>query len=705
MIKNLNLIVLYLAVPSMSFALSISSEDMSVKEVVLDSLTKKSYQMDEVIVEGSFKLNHRLQNQPVSASVIDVQTIDYQNIISISGLSAMVPNLFVSDYGNRVSTPVFIRGIGSRSNPPAVGLYVDGVPYFDRSAFDFNIQDIARIEVLRGPQGTLYGRNTMGGVINVFSKSPFTFRGGHASVTAGNKHLYKGEFSYYGGVGKSMAYSISANHLHQGGYLKNQYTQRYADKLKSTGARARLGWRFAPGWTAFVSSAYEYLDQSGFPYAPLDSTTKKPQHVNYNRDSKYYRNMSNNGLTVEHTNDHIKFSSQSSFQYFDGAQGVDQDFSVNDRFYVHFLHRQQMYSQEFQLRSVSKRRYNWLIGTFLFDQHLRERSQVDILQSNIQTNTASQNIAKGGAIYHQSELKGLISPKISLTAGVRLDYENIEMNALQERIASSGTTTVISSANAKSTYRQLSPKVALSYSLDQSAGIAYLSASKGFKSGGFNTAVDNESERSFKPEYSWSYEVGVKKEIISQRVSFESTLFWIDWKNQQIARVRLSGQGNKILNAGRSRSKGVELSILAYLSSQLHLSMNYGYTHAKFIRNVNDSTRGVDYSKHFIPLVPRHTLSMTANYQKTFGKNTLHIMAEYTAQGRIFWNEANSYSQSFYGLINTSIAWKRDRWEIRLWTKNLLDQEYTTYQFTNQNIAYGQAGRPFAFGTKMSVNF
>lgn len=663
-------------------------------------------QIEEVIIEGSFKQNIHLQTKPIAASVVTEQDIQKQNIVSLTGLSALIPNLFVSDYGNKVSTPVFIRGIGSRTNPPAVGLYVDGIPYFDRSAFDFNMNDISRIEVLRGSQGTLYGRNTMGGIINVFTKSPLIHKGGQASLLIGNKNYYKGEASYYGQIGENFGYGIAANYLAQGGYFKNQYTQNYADKLHSTSGRIRLGWKFAPQWTAYLSSTYEYLDQNGFPYAPYDTASNSISAVNYNRDSYYYRNMNNNGLTLEHSNGKVKFTSQSSFQYFDGNQGVDQDFTTNDIFYVYYHQRQQLYSQEFNLRSLHKSRYHWVAGAFLFDQHAREGFNVHTIARQAQRINNTRNSSSGFALYHQSELRKVFIPQITLTAGVRFDYERIKLEATQATVAPDGTATPAPSITATNHFRQITPKFALQYTLDKDESIAYISVGKGYKAGGFNTAVDNETERTFKPEHSWTYEVGIKKSFADKTLLLQSNLFIIDWKNQQVARVRASGQGNKILNAGRSQSKGAEISLTMNIHPQISITSNYGYTFARFKKYINDEARNIDYSGNIIPLVPRHTLALQTNYRKTFKNNSsLDIALEYVGQGKIYWNETNIMAQPFYGLLNGTISYLKPTWAIHLWARNIADKSYITYQFSNQGQAYGQAGRPLTIGTKFNILF
>ena len=139
--------------------------------------TLRTVQMDEVVVVATPKETRALRELPIASHRLTQSQMRAKQVTGIKSLTSLVPNLFIPDYGSRLTTAVYIRGIGSRINTPAVGLYVDNIPYIDKSAFDFNYADIEQIEVLRGPQSLLYGRNTMGGLIKVQTKSPFTYQG------------------------------------------------------------------------------------------------------------------------------------------------------------------------------------------------------------------------------------------------------------------------------------------------------------------------------------------------------------------------------------------------------------------------------------------------------------------------------------------------------------------------------------------------
>lgn len=147
--------------------------------------------IEEVVVIASPKETGKLRELPNAVSLISQKDMQINQITTLKNVSALVPNFFMPDYGSKITSAVYIRGIGSRINTPAVGLYVDNIPYIDKSAFDFNFYDIERIDILRGPQGTLYGRNTMGGLIKVHTRSPFSYQGTDVKLSYGSKSNYR----------------------------------------------------------------------------------------------------------------------------------------------------------------------------------------------------------------------------------------------------------------------------------------------------------------------------------------------------------------------------------------------------------------------------------------------------------------------------------------------------------------------------------
>jgi outer membrane receptor protein involved in Fe transport len=277
---------------------------------------------------------------------------------------------------------------------------------------------------------------------------------------------------------------------------------------------------------------------------------------------------------------------------------------------------------------------------------------------------------------------------LSLLAGLRFDYEHS-----RERNAASSLH-----------FSQLTPKVTLQYAMPtaRSRHLFYATVARGYKPGGFNTAFETDDERTFRPEYNWNYELGAKV-TLSQRLNFDAALFYIDWRDQQVTQT-VPGVGSIQRNAGHSVSRGAELSVQAFPLADLAVSVNYGYTFARFLHYVRSET--LDYSHRLLPLVPRHTLALSADYtlHRPFrGLDRLVVSAGASGAGRIYWQEDNDVSQPFYLLVNLKVAATRGRVTLELWSRNLTQTLSNTYYYSLPGQGFAQRGKPLTVGTALTV--
>lgn len=686
------------------YTLNLNAESIVVDK---DSI-KLSYTADEIVIQ-SFKSNSNLSQQPVSATLLSDKVIKERNISNIKEITGFIPNLYIPDYGSKMTSPAYVRGIGSRINAPSIGLYVDGVPYFDRSSFDINIQDVDRIEVLRGPQGTVYGRNTMGGLINIYTKSPFKFQETNVGLSLANYNTYHLNASHYGKISNDLGYSVSGSYLSTGGYITNHYNGKRANPMDALSGRVRLSWRSSPNLYFHLTSAYEYSDQDGYPYAPYSDSTNTVGAVDYNAHSFYRRNMSTTGLNVQYNNEKIIFNSQSSFQYFDGNQGLDQDFTKDDLFYVDFYQRQRMFSQEFNLKSNNSRKYDWLLGAMAFYQDYRTNNDINFIQQSKHNYQYVDTPSKGFALFHQSIFKDILIKGLSATVGIRYDWEEIQAHAILSEKLKDVDVRETKNERYKDTYSQLTPKLALQYTFTNNE-IVYASVAKGYKSGGFNSTSQLEEALTFKPEYSWSYEVGTKASCFDNLIYTDISLFYIHWDDQQVSQNQPDGRGYILRNAGKSESKGVEATLHLNLLKNFSLNVSYGYTDAKFKEYLYNTEKGkeIDYSGNYLPMVPRHTFSVATNYSILMKDKSLLdkivFNVQYTGQGKIYWREDNIARQNFYGTLNAQTSFVKDKFSLDLWAKNITNEQYVSYYFKTSK-SYAQRGKPFTCGVNLNISF
>lgn len=694
--------ILVLLLVNLCYISNLKAEDTLIPK---DSI-RMSYVGDEVVIEA-FKSNNNLSQLPISATLVSKKDIKERNITNIKEINAFVPNLFIPDYGSKMTSPAYIRGIGSRINAPSVGLYVDGVPYFDRSTFDIDMTDIERVEILRGPQGTIYGRNTMGGLINVYTKSPYKYRETNLHLGMGNYDRYELSASHYGNVNNTLGYSLAGSVLHTGGYFTNQYTGKKADPMDAATGRMRLSWKITPKLYMHLTSAYEYSDQGGYPYGIYNPKNNTVSDVNYNEPSSYRRNMSTNGLNLEYTTDKFKLGSMTSFQFYDGLQRIDQDFTEKDLYFVRFYQNQKMFSEEVNIKSTTQSNYQWQFGAFGFYQSYDTDYKIEYRALDSLTIQNATNPSKGIAFYHQSTYTNLMVDGLSLTLGIRYDWEETRMHTIINSQKSNNPVNPEMNVRDRNHFSQWTPKAALQYTFTNN-NLIYISATKGFKSGGFNTTVEDEADRPFKSENSWSYELGSKNNFFNRLLQTEVSLFYINWNDQQVSQTQPSGRGFLIRNAGKSVSKGFEIMTQINPLDELSLQLTYGYTHATFKEYMYNQIKNIDYSGNYLAMVPRHTLSAAANYGIKVKSSFLHkivLNAQYTGLGKLYWNEDNKASQPFYGIFNARTSFVMNKVSLDLWAKNIGGKEYISYYFSSMGNTFAQAGKPFTCGVDVRLKF
>jgi outer membrane receptor protein involved in Fe transport len=279
-------------------------------------------------------------------------------------------------------------------------------------------------------------------------------------------------------------------------------------------------------------------------------------------------------------------------------------------------------------------------------------------------------------------------------------------------------------------FTEFLPKVALKYEFDDKHYV-YASAANGYKTGGYNIQMFadlireammskrpggsfNPSESvsikdavSYKPEYSWNYEIGFKGDLVKNFLYGEITGYFIDVKDVQLTKFVDSGQGRMISNAGHATSKGIDLSLTAHLFDGFNMIINYGYTHATFKDYISNS---IDYSGKYVPFAPGNTLSLSTAYDKRFQNKFIdrfNIQGQYNAAGRIYWTDTNDTYQNFSGALNLRGSVTKGILELAVWTRNTLNTEYTAFYFETKESGkpLAQKGKPFLIGVDLSILF
>ena len=670
----------------------------------------KHYKLDEITIKSP-KYNRNIFEIPAAATMLPERFIENNKVENLTDISGIVPNFYMPDYGSKLTSPVYIRGVGNRINTPSVGLYVDDIPYFEKSAFNFDFYDIERIEVLRGPQGTLYGRNAMGGLINIITNNPGAKRITTVSVDYGNYNQIRTTVSHNQPIGKTFSILASLHQTHNDGFYKNVFNNSQVDKLNSYSGRVKLHFTPSEKFNASLSAQYEDSKQGGYPYAIFNDSTMKAQDINYDMESIYNRKMFSSGLNLQYIGETFDIRAVSSFQSLDDLQGIDQDFTPQSLFYVDQDQKLNMFAQEINIQSKENETYDWLFGAFAFKQVLDKAVTVKygpdglvkykLPYSNYYYTKWYDNSNSGVALFHQSTIK---IGGFSVTAGIRADYEKATLDYTYDKFKN-GVQSPADSAVSEMDFFEILPKIAFKYSISDYL-TPYVTIAKGYNSGGFNSTFEREEDRSFKPEDSWNYEAGIKAKWLKQRIYTNLAFFYIDWNNQQIYQTVPSGTGSMLTNAGKSESKGVEFEIKILPIKNLETWFATGYNDAKFIDYVKNDNE--DYSGKYLPYVPKFSVNLGANYLIELNKKWLdkiNLNVTYNGFGKHYWNEDNIAYQDYYGLLNHRITVEKGNVSLSFWGKNILNTEYNSFYFQALGNSYAQIGKPATMGVNLKVNF
>lgn len=440
-----------------------------------DADTLRVVDVEEIAVVATPKENKKLRQLPAAVTLLSQQQMQAAQVKGIKSLTAVVPNLFIPDYGSALTSAIYIRGIGSRINTPSVGLYVDNIPYINQSAFDFGYADVERIDVLRGPQATLYGRNAMGGLIKIHTKSPFSYQGTDLRLGAATHNAYNGSLTHYHRVNEHFAFSTGGFYNYNGGFFRNQVNNDRMGQNQQASGRFRGILLPTDNWKLDLNLSYEYTDQNGYPYFYMGTVNEAAQSeqmkpyigtIAHNEASSYYRNLFNVGLNIEHQADRFTLSAVTGYQMLKDRMYLDQDFTPADIFNIEQRQKLHTLSEEIVLKSKGDSRWQWTTGAFGFYQSMNTQGPVNFTEGGmrmlsqmigqfipanipVQAGPMTMNIKPSltvnsttlpisgnfdtptinGALFHQSTFQDLFGVEgLSFTAGLRLDYERMKLD-------------------------------------------------------------------------------------------------------------------------------------------------------------------------------------------------------------------------------------------------------------------------------------
>ena len=656
-----------------------------------------------------------------------------------NSLSGMVPGLHIPDYGASLTSTIYLRGLGSRMENPVLGLYVDGIPILDKNAYDFDWEAVRSVTLLRGPQGTLYGRNSMGGVLAIRTLEPSDGARPNVHLEYGTAQSVRAGASFTTGN-----HAFSATFRHTDGVFRNAYKQELCDPFD--GLNARWKWEKPSGNRLFLSHVLSVglSREGGFAYGLHREGEDLP--VSYNDEASYRRLFVMDGFKLRHRGDRLVLDGTASVQYLLDDMRMDQDYTERSIFTLQQKQNSGAGTLEVLVRKAdTKARWQPTGGVFAFFRGNHMHAPVTFKRDGIQTlilDNANAHIPAdigylsisdeempvtsdfdilswNVALFHQSVYR---TGAWLLTAGVRIDYEGAWMGydcltLLHYRfiptMKADNALNVPYTGSIGHSRIEVLPKLSVLY--EAAEGLRFFSTlSKGYRSGGFNTqifsdilqrqtmnatmkdlgvyfdqptAIVTAEHTEYDPEEAWNMEVGGRWS--REHFRAEVSAYWMEVRNRQLT-VFLPGQsaGRMMTNSGRGRNVGVETEAEARVKA---LTLRAAWSWCR----TDDG----------VPYVPEHTLFAGASYSIDLNGCRLKGDAFLRGAGPFWWNEEHSLQEPFSARLGACITLAFPKWEWYVRGENLTGTESHSFYFKSMEKEFFAAGKPRMLYTGISLNF
>jgi iron complex outermembrane recepter protein len=660
------------------------------------------------------------QNLPVSLTPVPLDALWNGGITTIGEASMYAPNTFFTDFSARKLSEPRFRGIGSSPANPAITTYIDGVPQLNTNSSSIELLDVSQVEFVRGPQSALFGRNTLGGLVNITSVRPSLSKWtGSAVVPFGNYSAYEVTGDASGPIGKNAAVGFAIGHSQRDGFTTNDLTGHDVDFRNATFGKAQLLFVPAASWETRLIYTGERARDGDYALNDLGELRLNPFHTA--RDFEGHTDRDINALTflARHDAKRLTFTSTTGFVHWKTDDLTDLDYSPLPLVTRANAEKDNQFTEEARIAStpagavtLSKTAsLKWQAGVFIFTQSydqdavntfspfvLSQFVPVSVDQHSPQATLDD----KGIGVYGNGTLT--LQEKIDLTFGARFDHESRKADLNTFYSPEIAPPVVV---NADKGFSNVSPQVAIAYHPNSDV-MPYFSVTGGYKAGGFNPASPAGSE-AYGEEHTWNYEGGVKTAWLQRRVTVNATVFSIDWQDLQLNLPNPSVPGQfYISNVGSARSNGFELELNGRPKPAVTVFATFGYTHARFGSGTTSS--GADVSNNKIPNTPDYTSSLGAEISHHVQKVTVYGRGEAVFYGAFKYDDQNTQGQSAYSLANFRGGVRaRHGLFVEGWIRNAFDTKYIPVAFAYGQLApsgfVGEMGRPRTFGVTAGVSF
>lgn len=668
--------------------------------------------IEEIIVTAQ-KRTENLQDVPISITAITARTLERSGITGINAIAQLTPALNFTSPVSQLS-PI-LRGVGTAAaaigNSASVATYVDGVyiPAMSGSLFEFN--NIERIEVLKGPQGTLFGRNSTGGVINVVTKDPSFDSQLHLKAGYGNYNTVEG--SVYGStsLGTNVAVDVAGFYRNQGrGWSFNQATgQRIAKQgdflirsklllTPSENTRIVLAGDYAytaPANAALNVPAYNALTIGGVP-APA-----RFWDVNQNFYIPAKARQGGGSLTIDQDLGDVKLRSITAYRKNSGFNIIDLDGTQKPIIAIRITERSNTFTQEVQLLSDNKSNLNWIVGAF----YLKGVARSDPFNPPPFQLFAKQNTE---SISGFAQGTYAVAENTNVTAGLRYTSDQYIFNT---QIVSNAGVASPPAATRVNSQARVTWRLALDHKFGEHV-LGYLSYNRGFRSGTFNLTDANVP--ALRPEILDAVEAGLKTDLLDKRLRVNVAAYHYNFKDIQIARA--DGTSQQTLNASSAKIYGLDADITAAVTDNLILIASGAYVHGRYGSFLNapiSTPRPTGGNIVVVGNATGNNTIRTPTFSYNLGINQVipsdigkfNVSANWYHNSGYATDPDNRLKQRPYGLLSGSVSWTSsdDHYEVSIWAKNLTNAEYYSHLTETGPGDVGIPAAPRTFGISVGV--
>lgn len=712
--------IVFMIVTSLSFVAGSAHAQHSETELMLpDVIATESLTLDNIVVTAQKRQQADL-NVPISMTVLDQDDLENSRGAALKDIQQLVPS-FSMERGSGFNA-LTIRGVGGGGNiigfDPRVGVYLDGIYMGQAQALNQSLFDIDQIEVLRGPQGYLFGRNTVAGVVNITTHAPTNKLEGDVRGVVGSSGTYESYATVSGPISERVLGKISLASETRDGFISNIYDDQKLDDLKRLTARGqiillpsdKLSIRIAADTSKTKQKVVLGEPISDLFELPLQNGTLPKRTVDFNTAPNETVKLAGGSITTNYTMD-SQYVLTAILGYRDTHQEMllDNDYSANDLLRSSLVDDFKQFSEEIRIASPNTSRVRYTAGLY----HLNETANTDhkatigtdagttlvnhpLIPFPLPFTTVSGTLPGAVVFYNgkiQTETTAVfgaldydIIDTLTLNLGARYTRETKKLLFNLDG-SQSGNFAIGSLTNYRDSRsdNNLSPTVGATYTLSQNQNV-YAKYSRGFKSGGWNTdflSTNAVNKPAFDTETVNSYELGTKGLLFDGRIRYDLAAYISQFKNFQVSQfVNLGGGATSIelTNAANVASKGIDASFALRATPQLDIGFNFSLGKA-FFKSFSNCSATVDCTGHRLPYASNFSSALTADYGMRLPNlnGKLDLYGEYSYHGKSFSNVINNptiHSISSRELVNVRLGYLPDNshWDFSLWIHNLFDK-------------------------------